>query len=121
MSADLQELLLTPPALFLKMLEIMNLELASLHRSIVPALHRRIDDHSEGQCDEILVFIDDTELQLKMVPLLRDASGLMVAQFSETEMDYVETWLEMMTMFEEELKKAIEWLNDVLDMCVGPE
>lgn len=121
MSTDLQELLLTPPALFLKMLENMNLELASLHRSIAPAVHRQIDDHSEGECREIRVFIEDTELQLKMVPLLRDASELMAPLFSATEMDYVETWLEMMAMLEEELTKAVEWLHDVLETSVEPE
>lgn len=121
MPADLPELLLTPPAGFLKILENMTRELDSLHRSIVPTLRRRIDVHTEGECDEIRIFLEDTELQLKMVSLLRDASWLMVPQFSDTEIDFLDTWLDMITRFEEELKKAVEWLTDVLEICSEPE
>lgn len=117
MSADLQQLLLTPPAAFLEMLKDLIVELDSLHRSIFPTLRRRIDDHSEGELDYITAFIEDVEVQLKMVALLRNASGLMVPQFSETEMDDLDALLNILALFEEELPKAVTWLHGVLDKC----
>lgn len=117
MDDDLQDLLQTLPAEFLNMLKNMDRELDSLYDSIIPTLRRRIDDHDEGQCDEIRMFIEDTELQLKMVSRLRSASALMIPLFSETEMQELNNWLEIMARYEEELNKAVEWLNDVLEIC----
>lgn len=117
MSAELQELLLTPPAEFLKMLKDLIAELDSLHRSISPTLRRRIDDHSGGELDDIIAFIGDVEVQLTTLSLLRHASGLMVTQFSETEMDELDGLLNILMMFQEEMRKAVEWLFGVLDKC----
>lgn len=117
MSADLQELLQTPPAGFLKMLKDLISDLDSLHRIIFPTLRGRIDDHCEGELQDITAFIEDTEVQLKMVALLRDASGLMVPLFSETEMHELDASLFNLGRLQEELKKAVEWLHGVLDKC----
>lgn len=117
MSAELQELLLTPPDGFLKMIEDLITELDSLHCRIFPTLRRRIDDHSEGELDDIKAFIEDVEVELKLVVLLRNASGLMVPQFSEIEMGDLDASLDILARFEEELQKAVEWLHGVLDKC----
>lgn len=121
MSDDLQELLQIPPVRFLKMLKTMSLDLDSLHCRIFPVLRRRIDDHTEGECDEIRIFLEDTDLQLKMLSLLRSASTLMVPMFSATEIEEMDNWLDMITQFEEELNKAVEWLHGVLDKCSDRE
>lgn len=117
MSPDLQELLLTPPAGFLKMLEDLIVELGSLHSSIFPTLRRRINDHSEGELEDITDFIGDIEVQLKTLSLLRNASDLMIPQFSETELDHLDELLDILGQGEEELQKAVAWLYGVLDKC----
>lgn len=117
MPDDLRELLEIPPVRFIKMLENSYNDLDTLHDNIVPALRRRITDHTEAQCAEIRTFLEDTGLQLGMASLLRSASGLIVPMFSATEVVEMDNWLAMIAPFEEELKKAVEWLQSALDKC----
>lgn len=117
MPDDLRELLEIPPVRFIKMLENSYNDLDTLHDNIVPALRRRITDHTVAQCAEIQTFLDDTGLQLGMASLLRSASGLILPMFSASEVVEMDNWLDMIAVFEEELKKAVEWLHGVLDKC----
>lgn len=121
MSADPQEIRLTPPVLVLRMLEKMIRDLILLHRRIVVTIHRGVYYDNKDRCDEIRATIEDTETELRLLVPLRDASQLMLPLFSETELRTAEASLEMITVFEEEVKDGAEWLQEVLETCAEPE
>lgn len=114
MSANVQDLILTPPDTFLDLLRTMTRELDSLCRHIEPAIHQHIDNHSEANCDQIRKFLDNAERELGRAAVLRAASASIVDLVSDLEGVRLETLLALMGTVERELRAAVDWLNDVL-------
>lgn len=116
MSAHLQELLLTPCAHFLEMLQTMNTKLTTLTLIAAPTLCRgtNINAHTEQQYAQMRLFLLDATRHLGLASIMRDVGALKIPFMTDEQILTMDVLLTYMASLERNVASAADGLRKLL-------